>query len=647
MWFRSFLDALRAGFLRRSRRSRHRRPPGQPPPSRPHLETLEDRFVPSFAAAANYTVGSLPQAVALGHFDSGDTLDLVVANYSTSNVSVLLGKGDGTFQDAKNSPTGSGPLAVAVGDFNNDGNLDVVTANYSDLSILLGNGDGTFQDPTSLSLGSNPLSVAVGDFNNDGNLDLGVTSNLYQITGSYIGYYGGIYYYGAYFGYANVLLGNGQGDFSSASTTSLNSGFPVGAAVGDLDGDTNLDLVVANSDFNTVSVLRGDGNGGFSSLADYSADYYPRSVAVGDVDGDHDLDLVTANYYFYGGNVSVLLNDGTGGFGTAKNFSAGLNPFSVALGDFNADNIPDLVTANYSGGNISVLLGKGGGDFNIAQNSGVGSGPVSVVAGNFNGDDFPDVAVANASSGNVSVLLNAKDFPPGDAPSVSIGDMTITEGNTGTKEISFTVTLSAAYSKPITVSFTTADGTATTADNDYVAKSGTVTFNPGDPLTQSITITVNGDRRGEPNETFFVKLTGATNAFLDDTQGVGTIVDDEPRITIKDASITEGNRGTKVLTFTVTLSSPYDVPVTVNYTTSNGSATTANNDYVAKSGMVTFAANQTTQTITITINGDKRRESNEFFYVTLSDATNALIEDDLGVGTILNDDKRGGGNQNR
>jgi len=197
------------------------------------------------------------------------------------------------------------------------------------------------------------------------------------------------------------------------------------------------------------------------------------------------------------------------------------------------------------------------------------------------------------------------------------------------------------------VSYTTADGTATTADNDYVAKSGTVTFNPGDPLTQEIKITVNGDRRGEPNETFLVKLTGATNAFLDDTQGVGTIVDDEPRISIKDASITEGNRGKKVLTFTVTLSSAYDVPVTVNYATSNGSATTANNDYVAKSGTVTFAANQTTQTITITINGDKRREPNEFFYVNLSDASNAYIEDDLGVGTILNDDKGGGGKQNR
>src|SRR5262249_15863422 len=105
--------------------------------------------------------------------------------------------------------------------------------------------------------------------------------------------------------------------------------------------------------------------------------------------------------------------------------------------------------------------------------------------------------------------------------------------------------------------------------------------------------------------------------------------------------------GTKVLTFTVTLSSPYDVPVTVDFATSNGSATTADKDYVEKKGTVMFAANQTTQTITITINGDKRRESNEFFYVNLSNATNAYIEDGLGVGTILNDDKRGGGNQNR
>src|SRR5207245_6536098 len=124
MRFHSLLDSLRAGFLRRSR---HRSPPRQALSRRPHLEALEDRIVPSFAAAVNYNVGSYPQAVALGHFDAGSTLDLVVANYSTSNVSVLLGNSNGTFQAAKDSNTGSGPLSVAVGDFNKDGNLDVVT----------------------------------------------------------------------------------------------------------------------------------------------------------------------------------------------------------------------------------------------------------------------------------------------------------------------------------------------------------------------------------------------------------------------------------------------------------------------------------------------------------------------------------------
>src|SRR5262249_36510851 len=156
---------------------------------------------------------------------------------------------------------------VAVGFFNDDEFLDVVTANLSNVSVLLGKGDGTFQDAQNLSLGTNPLSVAVGDFDNDGNLDLGVTSNSY-----YFGYYGGTYY----FGYANVLLGDGQGNFSLNSTTSLNTGFPVAAAAGDVDGDGKDDLATANDDFGTVSVLRGYGDNGFSSVSDYGTNFSPQ-----------------------------------------------------------------------------------------------------------------------------------------------------------------------------------------------------------------------------------------------------------------------------------------------------------------------------------------------------------------------------------
>src|SRR5262249_30393889 len=152
--------------------------------------------------------------------------DLVVANFSSSTISVLLGNGDGTFQTAKDYSTGSGPLSLAVGDLDGQPGDDIVTANLGDVSVLLNNGDGTFKSPQSVSIGdTSPLSVAVGDFDGNGNMDLGVTSNVYNVV-RYIGPYGYYYYYGYYTGQANVLLGNGGGDFSLQSTTALNSGFP-------------------------------------------------------------------------------------------------------------------------------------------------------------------------------------------------------------------------------------------------------------------------------------------------------------------------------------------------------------------------------------------------------------------------------------
>jgi hypothetical protein len=168
-----------------------------------------------------------------------------------------------------------------------------------------------------------------------------------------------------------------------------------------------------------------------------------------------------------------------------------------------------------------------------------------------------------------------------------------------------------------------------------------VTFAPGE-TTQVIEITVNGDRRGEFNESFLVQLEGALNAFLIDTQAAGSVVDDEPRISINNGSITEGQRGTRQVTLTVSLSVAYDVPVTVQFNTADGSATTADNDYVAATGTVTFAPGVTTQTITLTIIGGRQREQDEYFLVNLSNASNALVVDSQAVVSILNDDKRRG-----
>ena len=152
--------------------------------------------------------------------------------------------------------------------------------------------------------------------------------------------------------------------------------------------------------------------------------------------------------------------------------------------------------------------------------------------------------------------------------------------------------------------FATANGTATSSD--FVATNGTVSFAPGE-TTKTITVLVKGDRVGEFDESLFVNLSNATNATIADTQGVGTIIDDEPHISINDVWKLEGKKNQKTLfTFTVTLSVAYDQPLTVSFRTQDATATTSDSDYIARSGTLTFAPGETTKTITIVVIGDNR-----------------------------------------
>ena len=228
------------------------------------------------------------------------------------------------------------------------------------------------------------------------------------------------------------------------------------------------------------------------------------------------------------------------------------------------------------------------------------------------------------------------------AGSVSINDVTISEGNSGTKVATFTVTRSGGTAA-FDVNFATSNGTATVADGDYVAASNTLHFG-ANQNTQTISVTINGDTKVEANETFNVGLSNATNgATISDSQGIGTITNDDGAaiagsVSINDVTISEGNSGTKVATFTVTRSGG-TAAFDVNYATSNGTATVADGDYVAASNTLHFGANQNTQTISVTINGDTKVEANETFNVVLSNATNgATISDGQGIGTITNDD---------
>jgi hypothetical protein len=246
-------------------------------------------------------------------------------------------------------------------------------------------------------------------------------------------------------------------------------------------------------------------------------------------------------------------------------------------------------------------------------------------------DNAADFFVATPNPRNSS-------SPIGDCkPDVTINDVTVTEGNTGAVNATFTVTLSAASANNVTVNYATADGTAT-QPADYQSTSGTVTFIPGD-LTKTITVLVNGDTRDEPNETFFVNLSNATNGVIVDNQGQGTINDNDPTpsLSINDVSVAEGDAGTTPATFTVTLSVASGQTVTVNYATADNSAV-AGSDYQSTSGLLTFNPGDTTETVTVLVNGDTTFEPNETFFIGLSSPTNATISDSQGQGTITNDD---------
>ena len=241
-----------------------------------------------------------------------------------------------------------------------------------------------------------------------------------------------------------------------------------------------------------------------------------------------------------------------------------------------------------------------------------------------------NVGVPNSATGTI---LND------DLPNLTINDVTVNEGNAGTTNFTFTVSLSApAGPGGVSFNIATANGSAT-AGVDYVAQSLTGQTIPAGSSTYTFTVQVNGDTANEPTETFFVNVTGVINAVVVDGQGVGTITNDDPlpSMSIDDVSVVEGNAGTVNAVFTVTLSAASGQTATVLYATADGTATQPA-DYTSTSGSLTFTPGQTTRTLTVPVIGDTVPEANETFFVNLSGAANATISDNQGVGTITNDD---------
>jgi Calx-beta domain len=253
-------------------------------------------------------------------------------------------------------------------------------------------------------------------------------------------------------------------------------------------------------------------------------------------------------------------------------------------------------------------------------------------------DETYQVALSNPVNVTISTAIGTGTITDNDAPpSIAINDVSQTEGNAGTTNMNFDVSLSVPSGLTVTVNYATADSTAI-QPGDYTTTSGTLTFTPGQG-TKTISVPIVGDTTDEVDETFFVNLSGATNASIADAQGVGTIVDDDPlpSLTINDVSLTEGDAGTTVATFTISLTNPSAFPISVDVSTADQTATTPG-DYGAVSTTVWFAPGQVSTTVDVPVQGDTAHELDETFAVDLSNPTGAALADADGVGTIVDDD---------
>jgi phospholipase C len=281
-----------------------------------------------------------PVAAAVGDFNNDGALDLVVANNSGNNLSILLGNGNFAFTQGA-LVTAIWPTDVQVADFNRDGNLDLVYP-YSvgpAIGVLLGNGDGTFLAATTPpNTGAGPVAIALGDFNLDNKVDVAIVDNTDNNV--------------------TVLLGQGDGSFKTAGAKPNTGVAPVAIASGDFNGDGKTDLVVANQSDGTLSMLLGTGSGTFTSGGTFSTGSSPDSVMLGDFNADGKLDVVVGNSG--SGTVSVLLGNGNGTLQSHRDTSVGSAPAGIATGDFNRDGTLDLAVANLSSNNASILLGSGG-----------------------------------------------------------------------------------------------------------------------------------------------------------------------------------------------------------------------------------------------------------------------------------------------
>ena len=306
-----------------------------------------------------------------------------------------------SFVLSTNYPVGAGPYNICAADVNGDGKLDLISANLieNSITVLTNDGSGSFVFNATYAAGSQPRMVTAADVNGDGKVDLIVAD---------IGYWNS-----GWDNHLTVLTNDGSGGFAISSSPVVGFG-PIRVVAADVNGDGKVDLISANYYSYTLSVLTNDGSGGFVTSGTYPMADGAASVAAADVNGDGKLDLICANVRSsdaYGNSITVLTNDGSGGFGFNAKYLVG-NPQPNGSGPWtivaftNVNGRVDLASANGYDNTITLLANNGSGGFVLATNYPVGNSPVNMVAADVSGDGKMDLICMNQYDNTLSVLIN-------------------------------------------------------------------------------------------------------------------------------------------------------------------------------------------------------------------------------------------------
>ena len=551
-------------------------------------------------------------------------------------------------------------------DFNRDGLMDVVVApvNFAGSGVtepirIMINAGGSFVDQTATVLSNahpgvvHARKVLVGDYNGDGWPDLFVIGHGYDqppFPGEF----------------PLLFLSNGNGTLRYDNSLEAMVGFHHGGASGDVDHDGDIDILVVQQ--HHPFVLVNNGSGVFTKdPARIPAEAEWKNWFTGellDADSDGHLDVVIGGHEFESAPTTVYWGNGSGGFSAdRKTILPAIADKGIVLDyaseDIDGDGDRDMVVSRtgsspfYSGRYLQVLVQSAPRVFSDQTGARINMVTTGIWIDyirlqDINGDQFVDILHDDKNemfNGQYAWINNGQGVfsnytgAVSPAPVLSIADASTTEGQAGSKTMTFTVQSSQPLIQPVSFDILTDNGTAA-GEGDYVAKALAGEVIAAGQSSKAFDVTINGDGTVEARETFTVNLRNVSGAMVSDGQALGSIVNDDlSGLSISDASVTEGASGFVTARFVISLASPMSTGVSFDVATSNASATSGV-DYVARAqpGRV-LDAGRTRQVFEVQVNGDASAEPDESFNVTLSNVSGATLADGTATGTIVSDDQ--------